>query len=139
VLVGIGGAVGHSHRKLHPQTNACLVIISRSISLSGPDFPDETKQTATDEMWCDFLTAAAVLGRGDDRRNDCDGNAMRGSLELLNHQLRQIHAAAKILLPSQRSNFVHGVKRRLGHNPSSESAISCQTSTQSPPRLPCSR
>src|SRR5262249_45981263 len=32
------------------------------------------------------------------------------------HQLRQIQAAAKTLLPPQHSDFVHGVKRRLGHN-----------------------
>jgi hypothetical protein len=38
---------------------------------------------------------------------------MNGSLELSGHQLRQIQAAAKTLLPSRRSDF----KRRVGHNP----------------------
>jgi hypothetical protein len=34
---------------------------------------------------------------------------MNKPLSLSDHQLRQIHAAAKALLPSQRSDFVHGV------------------------------
>jgi hypothetical protein len=38
---------------------------------------------------------------------------MNKPLSLSDHQLRQIHAVAKALLPSQRSDFVHGVKRRL--------------------------
>ena len=38
---------------------------------------------------------------------------MNKPLSLSDHQLRQIHAAAKALLPLQRSDFVHGVKRRL--------------------------
>jgi hypothetical protein len=33
---------------------------------------------------------------------------MNKPLSLSDHQLRQIHAAAKALLPSQRSDFVHG-------------------------------
>jgi hypothetical protein len=38
---------------------------------------------------------------------------MNKPLSLSDHQLRQIHAAAKALLPLQRSDFVRGVKRRL--------------------------
>jgi hypothetical protein len=68
-------------------------------------------EQTTAEMWRDFLTPRCAR-RGDSRRNDCDGNAMNGSLELSDHQLRQIQAAAKTLLPSQCSDFVHGVKRR---------------------------
>ena len=47
------------------------------------------------------------------RRTNRNGNAMNSSLELSDHQLRQIHVAAKALLPLQRSDFVRGVKRRL--------------------------
>jgi hypothetical protein len=96
----------------------------------------------TNEMWLDFLTTAAVLARGDNRRADCDGNAMNGSLESSDHQLRQIHAAAKALLPSQRSDFVHGVKRRLGHNPSNEAvqaAISAELALNRLPAFLCSK
>jgi hypothetical protein len=53
-----------------------------------------------DQLWRDFIAARRRARRGDDRRNDCGGNAMNGSLELSDHQLRQIHAAAKTLLPS---------------------------------------
>jgi hypothetical protein len=38
---------------------------------------------------------------------------MNKPLSLSDHQPRQIHAAAKALLPLQRSDFVHGVKRSV--------------------------
>jgi hypothetical protein len=63
---------------------------------------------------------------------------MNKPLSLSDHQLRQIHAAAKALLPSQRSDFVHGVKRRLGHNPSNEPAISAELALKRLPFL-CSK
>jgi hypothetical protein len=65
------------------------------------------KHTTTDEMW---RNPAAVLGPGDDWRKACDGNAMNGSLDLSDPQLRQARAP----LPSQRSDFVHWDEAPLG-------------------------
>jgi hypothetical protein len=48
---------------------------------------------------------------------------MNKPLSLLDHQLRQIQAAAKALLPLRRSDFVRGVKRRLGHNPAAKKIL----------------
>jgi hypothetical protein len=50
---------------------------------------------------------------------------MNKPLSLSDHQLRQIHAAAKALLPLQRSDFVHGVKRRPS-NEAVQAAISAE-------------
>jgi hypothetical protein len=50
---------------------------------------------------------------------------MNKPLSLSDHQLRQIHAAAKALLSSQRSDFVHGVKRRPS-NEAVQPAISAE-------------
>jgi hypothetical protein len=67
---------------------------------------------------------------------------MNKPLSLSDHQLRQNHAAAKALLPLQRSDFAHGVKRRLGHNPSNEAvqpAIGAELSLNHLPAFLCSK
>jgi hypothetical protein len=42
------------------------------------------------------------------------------ALSLSDYQMQQLRAAAKTLLPSARSDFLEGVARRLGDQPSDE-------------------
>ncbi len=43
---------------------------------------------------------------------------MTRPLSLTDRQMQQVRAAAKTLLPSQRSEFLQGLARRLGEQPS---------------------
>ncbi len=62
----------------------------------------------------------AVRAAGDRLGRDAlhHGAAMIQPSALTYDQLQQVKTAAKTLLPSQRSDFVHNVKRRLGEQPS---------------------
>ena len=58
------------------------------------------------------------------------------ALSLSDYQMQHLRAAAKNLLPSQRSDFLEGVAKRLGDQPSDEAlqiAIAAQLATN---RLP---
>jgi len=62
------------------------------------------------------------------------------ALSLSDYQLAQLRAAAKNLLPSQRTDFLEGVARRLGDQPSDEAlqiAIAAQLATNRLPVFLC--
>ncbi len=62
------------------------------------------------------------------------------SLALTYDQVQQVKAAAKTLLPSQRSEFFHGVKRRLGQQPSDaavQAAIAAELALNRLPAFLC--
>ena len=61
---------------------------------------------------------------------------MNKPLSLSDHQLRQIHAAAKALLPLRRSDFVRGVKRRLAITQSNEAVQAAISAELALNRLP---
>jgi hypothetical protein len=62
------------------------------------------------------------------------------ALSLSDYQLARVRAAAQTLLPSARSNFLEGVARRLGDQPSDEAlqiAIAAQLSMNRLPVFLC--
>ena len=62
------------------------------------------------------------------------------ALSLSDYQMQQLRAAAKTLLPSARSDFLEGVARRLGDQPSDEAlqiAITAQLSMNGLPVFLC--
>ena len=62
------------------------------------------------------------------------------ALSLSDYQLQQLRAAAKNLLPSQRTDFLEGIARRLGDAPSNEAlehAIAEQLATNRLPTFLC--
>jgi hypothetical protein len=62
------------------------------------------------------------------------------ALSLSDYQMQQLRAAAKTLLPSARSDFLEGVARRLGDQPSDEAlqiAVAAQLSMNRLPVFLC--
>jgi hypothetical protein len=96
-----------------------------------------------DELKCNALAPLAVIVIIRLRCNAGGDAAMNKPLSLSDHQLRQIHAAARTLLPSQSSDCVHGVwSRRLGDNPSNravQATISAEVALNRLPAFLCSK
>jgi hypothetical protein len=137
----VGSGKGSNNRNsAHPPTSACSTYTAQSIWLPGFRNDQQTPNTRRAKS-----ERARCAGRHRHRQLRCNAGgdaAMNKPLSLSDHQLRQIHAAAKALLPLQRSDFVHGVKRRLAitqFNEAVQAAISAELALNHLPASLCSK